>query len=657
MNTTDSKNNDDRTDLETDNGMNRNMIGNSIRTEMILNEEKIFARRDSIPRSPPGTPIVEQVAVEYTPDNKIQKTKKRKTVSSPITLTQNETPKELHIFLNKLVEKTEQFFNFANDKTNLHREAKDMASELKCLAAQAFNQGRYEADEIANLQIQIDNMKREQAEEIQKLERKTKDLQKTINELSNSQRATREELSNKCSVCHGNEVSRPLFDIREHNITCFEDVSTYLNEKWSKSCYENIAVENEDALRPHSGRLIHFLTNDEKTNLDERILERYPEIQESEKQSCDAGKYINITNTTSYISEHGQVTKRSNFTVFLADTLVKEEKKMAWIFKCLKKAKELTENEEDENIVIISPNDVDIEIMKKMTSAVLHKYKSRVIIRRKLRERKISQNYNKETILVDSDSNTYASVLRDIKGGLKTEEVNTINSVRKTRKGQILMRVNKDSQTLKNRISEVLAGKEVKSLSRRKKIIHADNIEASVSLEELKEAIMQTCLPRYPELLEVRPLRPSRYDRQTATVLLEAQDATRLASLKKIRVGFGVCQLRERIELIKCFRCWGYGHKAAACSEVDRSKQCRKCSKEDHTSEKCQNEEYCPLCNKSGHTAGTSRCTVFKNALSEMRKKKSTTTDRPIKEHKTNGAQNTANKSGQNESSPRFVRC
>jgi hypothetical protein len=82
------------------------------------------------------------------------------------------------------------------------------------------------------------------------------------------------------------------------------------------------------------------------------------------------------------------------------------------------------------------------------------------------------------------------------------------------------------------------------------------------------------------------------------------------------KIGLGMCRVQERVEVIKCFRCWNYGHRAFECTGPDRRQNCLKCAQPGHLRKECEGESYCPLCDKKGmHEAGTSDCATFRRAL------------------------------------------
>lgn len=124
------------------------------------------------------------------------------------------------------------------------------------------------------------------------------------------------------------------------------------------------------------------------------------------------------------------------------------------------------------------------------------------------------------------------------------------------------------------------------------------------------------------EAVEVKSLRPGPRGTQNATIILAELDTKRLVACHKLRVEMGTIKVEERIDLLKCFRCWDYGHMASSCKGEDRAGACQKCGQTGHMAKECQNNNYCPLCKEERHEAGRRGCKTQKKALEKERKRR-----------------------------------
>nr|XP_022908735.1 uncharacterized protein LOC111420061 [Onthophagus taurus] len=161
---------------------------------------------------------------------------------------------------------------------------------------------------------------------------------------------------------------------------------------------------------------------------------------------------------------------------------------------------------------------------------------------------------------------------------------------------------------------------EVRRLGEPTDTLHIRGMDASMEKWEVREAI-EAALGVKNMDMQTSELRPMRNDTQAITVTMDTKQAETLMRGGPIKIGLTRCYIERRIKLERCFRCWGYGHTAKDCKEdIDRSKLCFKCGKENHDQGVCKNKEACPLCKVDGHKAGTGRCKAFMAALSLVRK-------------------------------------
>lgn len=170
-------------------------------------------------------------------------------------------------------------------------------------------------------------------------------------------------------------------------------------------------------------------------------------------------------------------------------------------------------------------------------------------------------------------------------------------------------------------ISNILVDHKIETPKQKLKTLHIRNIGKENNIEDIRNAIINTLQTIEPDKITIKALRPTNYGSQVATVLIGEEDAHTLIAQKKMRIGLNICQIEERINVKKCYKCWEYGHFAGDCQNEDRSKLCRNCGKPDHDHQNCKNESFCPLCDKSGHTAGFGGCNLFKIALKSEREK------------------------------------
>ncbi|KAK9674667.1 Zinc knuckle, partial [Popillia japonica] len=87
-----------------------------------------------------------------------------------------------------------------------------------------------------------------------------------------------------------------------------------------------------------------------------------------------------------------------------------------------------------------------------------------------------------------------------------------------------------------------------------------------------------------------------------------------------IKIGWAPSRVRLRVNIIRCYRCLGFGHHSKECTNEDNSSLCINCGKEGHKGKECQNASYCLTCKKEGHRAEQTRCPHYRKLISERTK-------------------------------------
>ena len=243
----------------------------------------------------------------------------------------------------------------------------------------------------------------------------------------------------------------------------------------------------------------------------------------------------------------------------------------------------------------------------------------------KTSERKVNGNTG-AVIVSKTEGKSFAELLRAVKDGMKGKEEMTkgIRSIRQTRNGDMLI-TTKNGTAGVDEIKKVL--EETAEISTRINktakggdgvVIFVKGMDAVTTKDEVREALIEAGeMTSEPKIGELRPYYGSS---QAVTVTLPGETAQKLLKKKELRVGYNWCRVTKRVEVIQCYRCWRYGHKAAGCkSGEDRSKDCRNCGDKGHLQKECTLQRYCPICKRQGHSAGTGGCPATRQALRQAR--------------------------------------
>nr|CAI5852384.1 unnamed protein product [Callosobruchus analis] len=106
---------------------------------------------------------------------------------------------------------------------------------------------------------------------------------------------------------------------------------------------------------------------------------------------------------------------------------------------------------------------------------------------------------------------------------------------------------------------------------RRRKILHIIGADGITTKEEVNEAIKKT-LKIDGETFVVRSARPAYGGTLNFTLEMEEANADALLAIGTLKLGLLKCQVRERINLARCFKCKNFGH-IELCGKADKTSE------------------------------------------------------------------------------------
>lgn len=244
-----------------------------------------------------------------------------------------------------------------------------------------------------------------------------------------------------------------------------------------------------------------------------------------------------------------------------------------------------------------------------------------------------------ETIMtIKTQGNSYVDMVKKLKENVDIKEIGVkIKKLRKSNKGDLMLTVD-GGQNMATALEKEMKSKmdniQVATRTEGKTIFYILGLDPTTTEDEIKQGIMRETKIRDCDV-NVKGIRKGKYEEQTAIIEIPRKQAGNLIKLRKLRIGWTECGIRERIHIQRCFKCLEYGHRTRECeSQADRRDECIKCGQTGHKSKECSNNDHCVKCGVEGHRADQIKCPHFKQLIEKMRKQNMQRTDATARKDK-----------------------
>jgi hypothetical protein len=227
---------------------------------------------------------------------------------------------------------------------------------------------------------------------------------------------------------------------------------------------------------------------------------------------------------------------------------------------------------------------------------------------------------------------SFADVLRRVHIAAKSTDVD-VKSIKRTQKGELVFRLKRGGEGADKLHALVTEAAGPGAVIRRvtpSLVVMISDLDEGIISKDVTNAVNREINEERSGQVQVLNLRPAHSGTQMCVVRIPHTTKSR-ALLKegRIKIGLVRCRVRERVELLRCFRCMAFGHAAARCKEPDRSRMCRGCGQNGHKAATCTNKPRCVLCVQRGgssvaaaaHVCGSSQCKAFKAELARVKSK------------------------------------
>lgn len=434
-------------------------------------------------------------------------------------------------------------------------------------------------------------------------------------------------------MCH-EEDGDAVIDIVEtlNNGNNYDDLTVILDKLWPLSVFKAVSVRQENPFKIASKQDIAIIIDPrdkgEKGILKDAI-SKYPEIKYLIEEGCIEGEIECIVNETK-MSRKGdseqQCMKRS---VFLLPMKVDRDgvNSMEDVYLLMTHLRDILHSDKSiKNLAVVTPEGLDRAYVQKIMEFVLQKCGVKIEYNLPKSKRQPErqefhdlkrEKRSKDDVIIKAGEKSYADLLREVKHSVDIDKIGVkVERLRKTAAGDLQIIVDGGKQAAESLGAELrarLGGTKV-IVKKATKIFHIWGIDAATTKEEVEESLRRVTGAKEGEIT-VSALRPTRDGNQAATITAQNCSIPALLGIDRIKVGWVTCRLRQRVSILRCFRCLETGHTSQKCKGPDCSRMCYNCGQEGHKAKDCTNSMYCIGCKIDGHKLDSMRCPRFKKVF------------------------------------------
>jgi len=224
---------------------------------------------------------------------------------------------------------------------------------------------------------------------------------------------------------------------------------------------------------------------------------------------------------------------------------------------------------------------------------------------------------NDAIIIKPANGHSYAEVLKSLRANAKLDADVNIKGVRKTRTGALLLELEKGEKLNPQLCEQIKATlqetADVASASPMATIVIRD-LDALTVQDDVLNAI-KGLVPDASNDIKVTVSAPNSREQTQAFVTLTEENAAKLLTIGKIKIGWLNVKMKRWVTIKKCFRCLGIGHMQYDCKGPNRKGEglCFRCGETGHKMAQCHKTPKCWACIDANiapvdHLPGSSKC-------------------------------------------------
>lgn len=424
----------------------------------------------------------------------------------------------------------------------------------------------------------------------------------------------------------------------------FKDLEAILKEKWPEEVYQKTHSEEGSPLELGGEWDWLIMADHEDTGrggLLKHIRQKHPEVVELLKVSAVGNvEYIADIKKTSKT----EITPKEKYIYVIPHDTSTED---AEVYKSVEESLKMLKSMGRNKVAVMTTGKVENTIVRKMIEHVsINETIEWKILRPKGKATPKSHTNSKtqgDTVVIKTGTSSYSEMLKKMKQQLDMDSLGvTVKQVKKTSNGDVLMKITGEKEKLglaRKEIEKTLPSAQVTIKTNECAYNILDLDEVTTEEEVMECLVKQSGVDR--KNLKIKGLRTSNRGSQSATVLVTKELAPQIDKLGgKIKVGWLRCRIKQKIQLVRCYRCLEYGHKTFECKGEDKKGNCMNCGKTGHLAKSCMEIAHCATCKMEGHRMDSMKCPRFKELIKKQGEK-----NRPRKQKRQTNVGETAQSS------------